>query len=416
MIVSIDGLRPEFYLDGRWPAPTLQMMAREGAHAQLVRPGFPSVTFPSHTTILTGALPARHGVYYNAPFEPAGQTGRWYWEASSIRVPTLWHAVRAAGLKSGSVKWPVSLGAPIDYDLPDVWSLDPDVPAVEAIRRHAQPAGFMEEVERNATGKLHGSNFTSGHLASVIRSGQIASYLLETYRPALITLHLISTDTFQHQDGRESERVRRAVAASDRAIADVLETAERLKILERTAFIVTGDHGFSDVHSRLAPNVWLTAAGLRRETADRGNWQATFYGGFLHLRDQNDTTTAARVREIIASRPDAERRLFRVVEREELDRIGADPRVPFALTTIPGVSMSDAATGAAVAAAQGGTHGFYPDFPEIHTGFIGWGAGFRKGAVVPVMGLEDVAPLVAALLGLRFEAPDGILLPGVLQR
>ena len=31
------------------------------------------------------------------------------------------------------------------------------------------------------------------------------------------------------------------------------------------------------------------------------------------------------------------------------------------------------------------------------------------------MRLEDIAPLAAALLGLRFEAPDGLLLAGLLE-
>jgi predicted AlkP superfamily pyrophosphatase or phosphodiesterase len=166
VLVSIDGFRPEFYLDARWPAPTLQRMIREGAHARLVRPGFPSVTFPSHTTIITGASPARNGVFYNTPFEPAGQTGRWYWETSSIRVPTLWHAVRAAGLKSASVKWPVSVGGPIDYDVPDIWSLEAGVGTVAMIRQKAQPSGRLEEVELHAIGTLRDANFTSGHLTS----------------------------------------------------------------------------------------------------------------------------------------------------------------------------------------------------------------------------------------------------------
>ena len=65
-----------------------------------VRGVFPTVTYPSHTTLITGAMPARHGIYYNSPFEPGGQTGRWYWEADAIRVPTLWDAVREAGTRN----------------------------------------------------------------------------------------------------------------------------------------------------------------------------------------------------------------------------------------------------------------------------------------------------------------------------
>ena len=80
VLISVDGLRPEFYLEERWPAPMLQQMRREGAHARAVKSVFPSVTYPAHTTIITGRMPIDHGISYNSPFEPQGQTGRWYWE------------------------------------------------------------------------------------------------------------------------------------------------------------------------------------------------------------------------------------------------------------------------------------------------------------------------------------------------
>ncbi len=120
VLLSIDGLRPEMVLDASWAAPLLQQMAREGAHAGKVYGVFPSVTYPTHTTIVTGALPARHGIYYNSPFEPGGETGRWYWEASSIRVPTLWTAARAAGLTTAAVSWPVTVGADLDWNVAEI--------------------------------------------------------------------------------------------------------------------------------------------------------------------------------------------------------------------------------------------------------------------------------------------------------
>ena len=46
------------------------------------------MTYPSHTTLITGVLPVKHGVHYNEPFEATGQTGRWYWNYSAIQVDT----------------------------------------------------------------------------------------------------------------------------------------------------------------------------------------------------------------------------------------------------------------------------------------------------------------------------------------
>jgi predicted AlkP superfamily pyrophosphatase or phosphodiesterase len=88
VVISIDGLRPEFYL-GRYDAPTLVRMAREGAHAVAVETVFPSVTYPSHATILTGRRPAAHGIFNNTLFGSDGTSPEGYWEAERFRCRTL---------------------------------------------------------------------------------------------------------------------------------------------------------------------------------------------------------------------------------------------------------------------------------------------------------------------------------------
>lgn len=420
LLVSIDGLRPEFYRDPGWPAPTLQQLATGGTSADGVQGVFPTVTYPSHTTMITGALPARHGIYYNTPFEEGGQTGRWYWEAELIRVPTLWDAVRDAGGTSASIAWPVSVGAPVDYNLPEIWSLEDGFGSVRPVRETDTPDGLLEELEREATGRLSDADLSADWLTREALSASMAAYLIETYRPTLTTVHLIGVDHFTHADGRDSPRVRRALAAADTALREMLDAIERAGLTESTAVIVTGDHGFSDIHTAVAPNVWLAQAGLRSDTPDRGDWRAAFHGAsasaFLMLRDPDDAAALDQVREVLAHLPARERGLFRVVERDELDTIGADPRAALALTPMPGVTISSAASGAAVRAGGGATHGFFPEHDFIRTGFVGSGAGFRNGQRVPQMRLTHIAPLIAEILGLSLETPDGVLLPGLLER
>ena len=419
VLVSVDGFRPDFYVPGSdWPAPNVQQMARDGAHAEGVRGVFPTVTYPSHTTIVTGALPARHGIYYNRPFEPAGQSGEWYWHESAIQVPTLWDAVRAAGRRTAAISWPVTVGAPVDWLIPEVYSLDPDSDRLLPMREGSTP-GLWQELEREATGRLNLRNYSAAYITRDDTTGVIAAYVLETHRPALLALHLITTDSAQHAHGRESDRARRAVAAADRAIGAVRDATERAGILERSAFVVTGDHGFVDLHTQVMPNVWLAEAGLHGTEPDRGEWRATFYpsGGatFLHLRDAADKEALEAVRGILADLPQTVRRLFRVVERDALDQAGAAPGARLALTGNLGVSFGADAAGDAIRPTDGGAHGFFPtDFPEILTGFVGWGAGFESGRTVHRMALTDVADLIAMLLDVDFESPDGAPPLGVL--
>jgi predicted AlkP superfamily pyrophosphatase or phosphodiesterase len=369
--------------------------------------------------MVTGVLPARHGIYYNSPFEPGGQTGRWYWEFETITARTIWEAVREAGGTTAAVNWPVTVGAPIDYNVPEVWSLVDGFGAVRAVREASTP-GLFEELEREATGVLSDADMSPDWIGRQGRSGLAAAYLIETYRPTLTAIHLIAVDHFEHEDGRDSPMVRRALASADTAVGEMIDAARRAGIADRTVFVVTGDHGFFDVHSTLAPNVWLAETGLLEAQQDRGDWRAAFHtaaaAAFLHLRDPEDREAEARVRQRLAELPVSLRRLFRVIERAELDELGADPGAVLALSPVPGISMSSSANGPALRPGSGGTHGFHPDYPELHTGFVAAGEAIAAGRTVEIMGLVDVAPIIAAVLGLDMPEAEGTGYPGLLSR
>lgn len=419
VLISVDGFRPEFYKEAQWPAPNLKMMKEKGVYASGVRGVFPSVTYPSHTTMITGAMPARHGIFYNIPFEPEGQTGRWYWESKDITTETLWDAVHEKGGKSASFIWPVSVGAPVDYNIPEVWSLDGEYGRIEPMRDNESPKGLLKELEENVLGQMNEKTFNGDYLNREDRTGEMAAYVLEKYKPQLTTVHLIATDHFQHEQGREGEKVHLAIAAIDRAIGKIIEAADRAGILDRTTIIVTGDHGFVDINSALSPNIWLSELGLIEDKKDRGNWKAAFHtagaSAFLHLKDKGDIKTLKQIHEKLASLPQKYKKLFRVVDRKELDSIGADPNAAFALAPVPGIAISDSASGPILTARKGGTHGYFPDFYQIETGFVAWGAGIAQGKEIQTMGLEDIAPVVSKLLELDFEAKDGVLYPGILS-
>jgi hypothetical protein len=234
-------------------------------------------------------------------------------------------------------------------------------------------------------------------------------------------VHIIGLDHVRHRLGRDNPRARRAVAAADRAVARIVETVERLALLDRTTLIVTGDHGSVDVHTALLPNVWLRDAGVIPSHPAAHAWRAWFHasGGsaFLRLQAPRDSTEAgdvvAAVRATLSALPQGIRTLFRVVERAELDQLGADPDSPLALAATAGVVFSSDGDGVAQQAAHGAGHGYHPTLNDMLTGFVASGAGVRAGAVVPLMPLEDIAPLVAELLQLDLPDVDGTLLPGL---
>lgn len=125
VLVSINGLKPEYVLSAdRFPVklPRLRRLAADGTYARGVRGVLPTVTYPSHTTIVTGVSPVRHGILHNHPFDPYGKNhDGWYWYAEDIKVPTLWDVAAQAGWATASIDWPVTVGANIRYNIAQYW-------------------------------------------------------------------------------------------------------------------------------------------------------------------------------------------------------------------------------------------------------------------------------------------------------
>ena len=416
ILISIDGFRPEFYLDSTWPAPNMQQLKAKGAYAQKVKSVFPSFTYPSHVAMLTGALPARSGIYYNTPFEPEGSTGMWNWFIKDIKVPTLWSSIKAAGLTSAAVEWPVSVGDDITWNIPEIWNPKKSEDRITETRKYATK-GLIEEIEANATGKLDGDNMNEEYLSLDENAGRMAAYIFKTYKPNLLAVHFACVDGAQHEQGRDGAKVKLAVATADRAIGNIIEAIEKSKLIDSTTIIIAGDHGFINMQQILRPNIWLKQAKL---LGDGKDWKVKFQpaGGsaFLYLQNPKDKETLSKIKQLLDQLPAETKKLFTIYSREKLDKMGADSSAVLALAAQPGIIFSGSAEGQVLSPAPiGGHHGYDPDMPEMYTGFIGYGTGLNKGVVIPLMGVKDTAPLIATLLGLPFKAQDGVLYTGLIK-
>src|SRR5882672_5830232 len=125
VVISIDGLHPSYVLEADrfgLRVPSLRRLLREAAPASAVTGVMPTVTYPSHTTLVTGVSPARHAIATNNPFDPLGRNeGGWYWYAEDIQVETLWDVATRAGLVTSAVDWPVTVGARLTWNIPQIW-------------------------------------------------------------------------------------------------------------------------------------------------------------------------------------------------------------------------------------------------------------------------------------------------------
>lgn len=419
VLISLDGFDPTTYMD---PArfgvelPTLHALKESGTWAAGVEVQYPSMTYPGHTSIVTGVHPARHGVYQNTRLDPATGLASWYFENRLMKVPAIWDLAEAHGLSTAGVSWPVSVGAKMRTLYPESNQAPRDTTWLDLARRESTP-GLVDAVVKELGG--FGSRDNLDPVKRDRFAAAMAAHIIRTDRPNLIVVHLMQSDEAQHDHGPRSPEARTAFVNLDAHLASILRAVDEAGIRPRTTVVVTGDHGFYKVHSMLQPNVVLRQMGLL--TADArgqiGDWKAQTHGFAIKLKDRSDSTTAQQIVQMFTSLASGQYKgIFRVVTRGEMDQLGADPDALIALEPVEGYTVQTSFGDDAflTATTRRGQHGYLPSNPQLRTGLILAGAGIRPGLEIPFARQIDIAPTIARLLGFEMKDIDGVAMPGVL--
>jgi len=382
LMISIDGL------DHRWlrdadqlgvKIPTLRRLAREGARADGVLGVVPTVTWPSHTTIVTGVSAWGHGIVSN---NQPGKPGQRWWYVEFLKSKTLWELAGEKGLKTAAVWWPVTARGKIDFNLPEFWD-DAEVKpyAFAPVARNATP-GLVERIQRREP-SFGGKNFTDEQAAIAVR------VLFETERPDLTLWHLGELDTAQHETGAFSSHAKETLEHQDELLAKVLKV-----LPERSYVAIVSDHGFETEERLLRPEVLLRQAGIEAkvEVAE----------GIFGVSDEK----AAHYFRSQAGKKDSP--IAREVPIEEVRRL-APALKPWtaAFETAGGVMVVKGTGGPALSDAGGrGDHGLWPTRQGYRASFVLWGPEI-KPRVLPEIGMLDIAPTLADVLGVKLPRTEG---------
>jgi predicted AlkP superfamily pyrophosphatase or phosphodiesterase len=412
LLVSVDGLRPGDVLDADrrgLKIPTLRRLAAEGAHAGGVVGVLPTLTYPSHTTLITGAAPARHGVVNNLTFDPMGinQTG-WYWYASDIRVPTLWDAAHKAGLKTLNVHWPVSVGAPIDDNLPQIWRTGHDDDR-KLLRALATP-GLVDRVEQG------GVLFAQGIDESVDADANrvdAAVRLIGDLKPGFTTVYLAGLDHVEHEHGPDTPEAKAALERIDAMLAKLVAAA--IAADPDTIVALVSDHGFAAVTTDVNLFGAFIEAGLIT-LDDSGtkvkSWQATpwFAGGSaaVVLARPADAALKAKVAKLLADlKANPATNIASIIEGPEIAKRGGAPTADFWISFKPGTEMGRIPTAPLTSpSALKGMHGYDPSLPEMRSTLLLWGKGLPWKGDIGEIDMRAIAPTLAKLMGGDLPSAD----------
>jgi predicted AlkP superfamily pyrophosphatase or phosphodiesterase len=413
IVISIDGLKPESYTEPDahgLKIPTLREIVRNGASSDGVQPVMPTVTYPSHTAMMTGVNPGTHGIVTNPAWDPFGQNYNGYrWYEEDIRVPTLWQLARQRGFHTALIHWPVTVGAQADIIVPEIWRAN--IPEDLKLLRALSTRGILEEVSKEYP------DFNAGMVPPLQTDAaftDIACYAIKKSQPNLLLLHLAMVDHEEHLHGPFSPEANAATENADAQVARMIAEAKKDGIWDSTVLVVLSDHGFVPISQAVRPGVLLREHGLiTLNEKDRITaWKAILItdGGsaYIYVNDRNDDATRRALTEIFKPLAGAQGSgIARVVAHDEIVAMGGDPDAFLAIEAVEGTVITADYTGKFTEPSKlGGTHGYFPDRPEMRSSLIFYGASIGPNKIANVR-MIDIAPTIAHWLGLDLPNAQG---------
>ena len=427
VLVSVDGFAGFYWTDPKARMPTLRALAARGVVAPQMATVFPSTTWPTHVSLVTGVSPVRHGVIGNSILDR--RTGRRedltgdpvYDAATLLRAPTIYDLAHAAGRSTAAIDWPATRhAASLDFNLPFFKSQ-------AVFEQHTSPvvwaelAGLGFPMDRQGAWAELPRRFLKDRMVA-----EVAAHVLHRHASDLLLVHFLCVDSFQHLFGPRSPEAYWAIGYVDALIGEVLGALPASALDRDTTVAVVSDHGFLPVERDVRVNVRLRQLGLQdadtNATAARARARLVMNhgAGWVYVEPGSDRD---RMVPQLATELGKLEGVAHVWTEESFAALGlpGPDQHPHAgdllLEAQPGYCFADEAGGdeVIVAPRYRGSHGHRPAHPDNAAFFLASGPGLAHGRELAPIESRDVAPTLAHLLGLAIPDAEGRLLSAGLR-
>ena len=396
-------------------APRWDKMAR----VDRVRSIYPTITYPCHSTMMTGVYPDRHHIVNNEAPILGVEHCLWQHFRSSVKAPSIFDAAKKAGLTTAAVFWPVTGKDPaIDYLVDEYWPQHGE-DSLSAFRDSGSSGEVIEKIVKPNLKYLEGKHRKHPYADAFVMG--CAADMLRNFRPDLLMVHPANVDSARHASGLFTPAVTNALYDTNLWLEELFKAAEDAGIYEDTNFFIVSDHGQIEIRRSVALNALLAEEGLLEVAPDGAlkDWTAFAKSGgtsaLVYLKDPADKAAWNKTKLALEKLRDSEvcgiGEILTEAEARERYHLGGD--FAFAVETDGWTSFStswckpvqkpldnsDCRFGCA-------THGHEPEKGPQPT-LMAFGPDIQPGAHLDTARLVDEAPTFAHALGLTMPDTDG---------
>ena len=416
ILISIDALNAKDHAIFKH-YPVFQDFIENGSYFPKVTPIYPSLTYPCHTSIITGTPPNVHGIFNNEVPEPdKAPKHDWFWYEKDIKAPTLFDAAYSAGLTSAAVLYPVMAGSKsITYNFPEIFSNTGESQLSLFWKNGSRSLLFdalRHASKAKGTQQPYLDNFSSALFKDILRKK----------KPQLSALHLTELDDARHHHGTFSTEAKAALLSAAKRVEEIITLTTQMGIYEDTTFAIFGDHGFQDYRTAISFNRLLKDLGFL-QTDEQGKiteWKA--YGANadgslqLYLYDPQDIKLQSQMEILLDALLELPQKPFKACYTRAEANLRFQLNGPFSyvLEANDGYAFVqpildhyltpvDRIPGSYLA-----THGFLPSQPNLKTALLIKGPDIRKHLHLQEISLLDEAPTFAKILDLPWQTGQAL--------
>ncbi len=383
---------------------------------------YPSLTYPCHVSMASGAYPEKHGIYNNEIDDFGDKGEHWHWYSKDIKAKTIFDMAKKAGYTTASIHWPVQVGnKKIDYLLPEYWMHEgcgcKTFPAL--LKKGGASSEMLEIAEKNL--HYYDKELMPTHPAMDDFAMACAVDVIEKYSPEVMFVHDARVDGARHSGGIFTDKVNESLVQMDYWLGKVIKALEKKGLYDSTDIVLTSDHGQLNITRILNPNVIFADNGLI--TVDE-NGNMTDYKAYIKsaglsahvfLKDpENDSDRETVYNMLNAMCNEGIYGISKVFTKEEVEKeYHLSGGFDFVVETDGYTSFGDDWTRPIVHSFDPtdykygwATHGHIPTKGPQPT-IIFKGPHFAKNVTIEHGKIVDEAPTYAKLLGIDLPDADG---------
>lgn len=398
VVVSWDGFRPEFLTSDKFKTPNTRKLMNSGTYSLELEAINPTLTYPNHTTMVTGVPSSVHGILSNTVFDNVkGPTPSWYWESDKVKVTPIWKQAFEEGKKTSILRWPVTVGGKATWLIPEVFAVAGMAQTSEELIRAASGAEALKEIETAIQSKVPAGTDEHAHDEWMTKA---AVYLENKHDPDLQLVHLVNADHWQHETGIDSKETADAVMEVDRQIGLISEAAKKQDV----CLIVLGDHGHADYKTVFNINTFLKMHGLinLNEKNEVVSWNAIAHSSgsqaAIYVKPGFDKKKVLKV-----LNDELKVGTF-ILSKDEFKKHNIYPDADFVVISKIGYAISGGHKPLPVEILKSpkATHGYFGSDKKMKTVFIASRCGIKAKNLGKIKMLQ-VAPTIADLLGMKLK-------------